>query len=172
MLTDEQLQMILPSVQEPYKLQTSVARLRQQGSSTTQAAVSQSRFIGAASANFGAAAAFPACGPDSIIDTSPNATCTPAYPDPTNSAWQNLVNPPITFGAFSPSDYPSVSMQSCGLTVESNLVQTVSALNGTVTVAAIACGALPVIASNICFGATAVIGVAGAVAQGIFRGLQ
>jgi hypothetical protein len=77
------------------------------------------------------------------------------------------VNPLITFKAFNPTDYPSVSSQSCDLTVESNLVQVVSALNGTVTVAAIACSALPPIASNVCDAAVAVVGVAGAVSQGL-----
>jgi hypothetical protein len=43
----------------------------------------------------------------------------------------------------------------------------VSALNGTVTVAAIACSALPPIASNVCDAAVAVVGVAGAVSQGL-----
>src|SRR6202043_336313 len=98
--------------------------------------------------------------------------CTPAYPDPTNSAWQNMVNPDITFGAFSPTDYADVAMQSCSLTVESNLVQVVSALNGTVTVAAIACGALTIIGQPICDAAVAVVGVAGAVSQGLFADCQ
>lgn len=107
------------------------------------------------------------CLPGAIIDNSPGAACTPAYPDPTNSAWQNMVNPDITFGAFSPTDYADVAMQSCSLTVESNLVQVVSALNGTVIVAAIACGALTIIGQPICDAAVAVVGVAGAVSQGL-----
>src|SRR3954471_22912186 len=35
----------------------------------------------------------PACAPNSIIDNSPGAQCTPAYPDPSNSSWQSMINP-------------------------------------------------------------------------------
>jgi len=160
-LSDEQLEYIFSAVPDPRKLQRAVSSLRKY--QATRA------FKNATRGQLGIQpfAPFPSCAADTIIDNSPGAVCTPSYPDPTNTAWQNMVNPPITFGAFSPTDYPSVAVQMCSLTVESNLVQTTSALNGTVTVAAIACGALPPIASNVCFAAVAVVGVAGAVSQGI-----
>jgi hypothetical protein len=80
-----------------------------------------------------------------------------------------MVNPIMAFGAFPATDttYNQVSSQQCGLSVESNLVQTVAALNGTVTVAAIVCSALPPVVSNVCDGGVAVVGTAGAIAQGL-----
>jgi hypothetical protein len=160
-MSPDALQTLLNSTADPRKLQRAVNGLRQHDANP------QSQFRMRTQAPVQPDAAFPSCPANTIIDTSPGATCTPAYPDPNNTAWQNLVNPIITFGAFSPTDYPSVASQSCSLTVESNLVQTTAALNGTVTVAAIACGALPPIASNVCFAAVAVVGVAGAVSQGL-----
>jgi hypothetical protein len=165
-IPDDVLSKISPAVPNPYQLQSAVAALKQHDLARA-ASTGASRLTGpnrtvVPNVVFGSG-----CPANSIIDNSPGAACTPAYPDPTNSAWQNLVNPIITFGAFSPTDYPDVSMQQCGLTVESNLVQVVSALNGTVTVAAIACGALTVIGQPICDGVVAGIGVAGAVSQGL-----
>jgi hypothetical protein len=165
-MPEEGLRQIYPSVANPRQFQRAVAALRKHDAEGAQAEA-KSR---GASASPMVVYTDPSCQPpNTFIIDNPPAACNPAYPDPTNSAWQNLVNPLITFGAFSPTDYPDVSMQSCSLTVESNLSQVVSALNGTVTVAAIACGALPPIASNVCFGAVAVVGVAGAVSQGLFN---
>jgi hypothetical protein len=164
-IPDETLSKIYPAVSNPRQLQRAVAALKQDDAKLAATRAPQSKEAAIARAT--PLVAFPGCTPNSIIDNSPGAQCTPAYPDPTNGSWQAMVNPLITFGAFSPTDYPDVAMQTCGLTVESNLVQVVSALNGTVTVAAIACGALPPIASNVCFGAVAVVGVAGAVSQGL-----
>jgi hypothetical protein len=152
---------IYPSVSNPRQLQSAVAALKQHDTAQrlgASANISRLRPL----------AVFGSCAPNSIIDNSPGAACTPTYPDPTNSAWENLVNPLITFGAFSPTDYPDVAMQACSLTVESNLSQVVSALNGTVTVAAIACGAIPLVPEP-CFAAVAVVGVAGAVSQGLLN---
>jgi Flp pilus assembly pilin Flp len=78
------------------------------------------------------------------------------------------VNPLITFGAFSPTDYADVSSQACSLTVESNLSIVASALQGTVLAASAICSALPAIASNICWGANAVFSIADAVLFGLF----
>jgi hypothetical protein len=163
-LSDDALSKILPSVANAQQLKISVEALKSHDAEATVRAQTASPLAKLAPVSN---AVVGSCPPNTIIDNSVGAACTPAYPDPTNSAWENLVNPIITFGAFSPTDYASVSSQSCGLTVESNLVQVVAALNGTVTVAAIACGALTVIGQPICDAAVAVVGVAGAVSQGL-----
>jgi hypothetical protein len=169
-IPDETLSKIYPAVSNPQKLKSAVAALRAEDAMRAARASGTTRL---AVRSLSARAVVGSCLPGAIIDNSPGAACTPAYPDPTNSAWQNMVNPPITFGAFSPTDYADVAMQSCGLTVETNLVQVVSALNGTVTVAAIACAgaqAIPVVgivASGVCDAAVALVGVAGAVSTGI-----
>jgi hypothetical protein len=160
-ISDETLSKIYPAVSNPHQLQSAVAAL-------TQYDAAQRLGASAKISRLRPLAVFGSCTPNSIIDNSPGAACTPVYPDPTNSAWENMVNPDITFGAFSPTDYPSVAMQSCSLTVETNLVQVVSALNGAVTVAAIACGAIPLVPEP-CFAAVAVVGVAGAISQGLLN---
>jgi hypothetical protein len=162
---------LYPAISNPRQLQSAVAALKQHDAEQG----AQPRLLHEASANIPASPmlVFGTCPPNSIIDNSAGAACTPAYPDPTNSAWRNMVNPLITFGAFSPSDYASVSSQTCGLTVESNLVQVVAALNGTVTAASIGCSGLqsiPIggtIAAGVCDAAVAVVAVAGAVSQGL-----
>ena len=164
-MPDEVAQQILLSTPDPRRLQAAVNALRQDGA-TAHARSSQAGFRMRAQAPIQPEAAFPSCPPNTIIDTSPGASCTPAYPDPNNTDWQQVVNPIINDGAFSPTDYPSVSSQACSLTKESHYVDIVEPLNGTVTVAAIACGALPPIAMNVCFGVVAGLGVAGAVFQG------
>lgn len=158
-IPDEVAQQLLLSTPDPRRLQAAVYALRKDDATE---AGSRMR----AQAPIQPGAAFPSCLPNTIIDTSTGATCTPAYPDPNNTDWEQLVDPIINYGAFSPTDYPSVSSQACSLTKESHLVNVVEPLNGTVTVAAIGCGALPPIASNVCFGVVAGLGVAGAVFQG------
>jgi hypothetical protein len=165
-LSEDALSKLYASVPNPQQLKSAVAALKQHDAA--KEAVSSG---GRAQVEPNAVAG--SCPPDTIIDDSSGAVCTPAYPDPNNSAWENMVNPLITFGAFSPSDYSSVSSQGCGLTVESNLVQVVAALNGTVTAASLVCSALnadPVggsVAAGVCDIPVAVIAVAGAVSQGL-----
>ena len=167
-MSDEQLSSILPSVGNPLQLKNAVEALKQNDIAVANGSTPALRGLSVPHASLATPnAVVGSCQPDSIIDNSSGAQCTPAYPDPNNTAWQNLVNPLITFGAFTPTDYPSVSSQQCSLTVESNLVQVVSALNGTVTVAAIGCGALTILAEPVCDAAVAVVGVAGAVSQGL-----
>ena len=110
-IPDEGLRAIYPAIPNPRQLQSAVAALKQDDAKldATRAAQSKEAQI----AHFAPLVVFPGCTPNSIIDNSSGAQCTPAYPDPTNTAWQNLVNPLITFGAFSPTDYPSVSSQAC-----------------------------------------------------------
>lgn len=172
-MSDEALSNVYPSFPNLRNFQRSVEALKAESSAGTSKGPSTSS-LARASFTTNASLVAGAC-PDTIIDSSAGAACAPAYPDPTNSAWQNLVNPPRTFGAFSPSDYASVSSQACGLTVESNLVQVSSALNGTVTVAAIGCAGLAavplvgVVAAGVCDAAVALVGIAGAVSQGILN---
>jgi hypothetical protein len=113
-------------------------------------------------------AAFPSCTANTIIDTSAGAACTPAFPDPTSTDWQLFINPLITFGAFSPTDYASVSRQACGLKVETNLQQVTVAFTGAVAVGSAVCGALPPIASNVCWGVVAVGAAVNATSAGLY----
>ncbi len=166
-VTDDVLRAIYPTVSHPRQLQSAVAALKQHDA-VAAATLGRAPRAGAKFIPVEPLAAFPSCSPNSIIDTSPGALCTPAYPDPTDTAWQNLVNPLITFGAFSPTDYASVSPQQCGLTVEANLSQVSSALQGTVLAASAVCSALPPIASNVCWGANAAFSIASAVSFGLF----
>ena len=134
--SDDTLAKVYPAVADLGRLERAVKALKEHDAAV---ASGSALIVGrpAARASMMASAVAGACPPDTIVSNSPGASCTPAYPDPTNTAWQNLVNPLITFGAFSPTDYPSVSSQSCGLTVESNLSQVSSALQGTVLAAVI-----------------------------------
>ncbi len=138
--TDDTLTKVYPAVTNLAQLQAAVAALKQHDAAVASGATLTIRKQ-LTRASILPNAVVGNCPPDTIIDNSPGATCTPAYPDPTNTAWQNLVNPLITFGAFSPTDYPSVSSQSCGLTVESNLSQVSSALQGAVLAASSICSA-------------------------------
>lgn len=165
-LPENSLEMVLPAVADPWGLQRSVSALKESDM--------------AGGAGFGSRpnvrnqyavrpdAAFPSCSPDTIIDNSSGALCTPAYPDPTNTAWQSLVNPLITFGAFSPTDYPDVAGQVCSLTVNSNLSTVVSALQGTVEALTPACSIIPPIVNAACWGPAIALAAADATSQGLF----
>jgi hypothetical protein len=164
-IPDDVLKKLYPAVANPRQLQSSVATLKQHDAAhraqpTNLASTPQ--------------VVYTSCAPDSIIRNSPGAPCTPAYPDPTNGSWEAMVNPLITFGAFSPTDYPDVSMQGCGLTVETNLQQVTVGLIGSVTVAGYGCeglGAIPVggtVAEGVCEAAVALVAVAGEVSQGLY----
>jgi hypothetical protein len=167
-IPDEQLNKLYPAVSNPRQLQSAITTLKEHDAALASGSLVSPRTRSAPRASITPDAGVGTCGPNSIIDDSSGSACTPAYPDPNNTAWQNLVNPLITFGAFSPSDYASVSSQSCGLTVESNLSQVSSALQGAVLAASSICSALPPIASNICWAANAVFSVADAVSFGLF----
>lgn len=171
------------SVSNPLQLKTAVEALKKHDAEVASGSQLASRATSAPRASITSNAVAGSCAPGSIIDNSPGSACTPAYPDPTNSSWQAMVGAVLPFGAFNPpgsvtapfssADFADVSPQGCSLTVESNLVQVVAALNGTVTVAAIACGAANIdpiggsVAAGVCDAAVAVVGVAGAVSQGL-----
>jgi len=161
------LEAIYPHVANPRQLENAVAALKQD-----DAMHAAQRATAATPLAQPQAAAYPACSANTIIDTAPGTACTPAYPDPTNGAWQNLVNPLITFGAFSPSDYASVSSQSCSLTVASNLSQASSGLQGTVLAASAVCGIVPQPATAGCWALDAVFTLAAATSFGLFADCQ
>ena len=170
---DDILAKLYPTVPNPRQLQSAVAALRAHdaAASVATAIPERSHRPGFQTESL-PTATYPACSPNTIIDTSSGSTCGPAYPDPTNTAWQSLVNPLITFGAFSPTDYPDVATQGCSLTVSSNLSQVASALQGTVLAASSICSALPPIASNVCWGINAVFSIASATSFGLFSDCQ
>src|ERR1019366_40028 len=147
---DDFLRQMISAVPNPRQLQKSVAALKEDDA----ARGAQSRMLPRASANAASIvplAAFPACADNTIIDTSAGASCTPAYPDPNNAGWQALVSPLITFGAFSPSTFASVSSQACGLTVETNLQQVTVALQGAIESLTPICSAIPPIINIACW---------------------
>ncbi len=161
---DDTLNAILPAVANPRALQRAVAGLKQDDAGRAL----ESRPKDPARLPFKPLAVFPGCPTDTIIDTSSSALCTPSYPDPTNTAWQSLVNPLIPINAFSPTDFTSVSSQSCGLTVESNLSIASSVLTGTVLAASAVCSALPPVASQACWIANAAFSIGAATSVGLF----
>lgn len=161
-LPEESLQALLSGVQNPRELQAAVTALRQ---SETRRASSRGLIRQALGAQN--ASVYPNCPADTIIDTSSNATCTPSYPDSSNTAWQAMVEGLITFGAFSPSDFADVSSQQCSLTVESNLAITSNSLQAALAAASAGCSALndvPAPATAACFGPLALTAVPAAYA--------
>jgi len=167
---DDVLRGVYSALANPRQFQSAVAGLKQ----NDERLRAQPQLMTGAGATIGAVlpqAVSPACPPNSIIDDSPGSLCKPSYPDPNNTAWQSLVNPLLTLapGAFSPTDYTSVSSQGCSLTVESNLSIVTSTLQGTVLAASALCSALPPIASNVCWGVNAAFSIASAVSFGLFQ---
>jgi hypothetical protein len=163
-IPDDILVKLYPGVPNPRKFQSAVAALRQHEAEERLAPRSRANTAGA-----GPLVATPACGaPTTIIEDG--SACTPAYPDPTNGSWEAMVNPLITFGAFSPTDYPDVSMQGCGLTTEVNLEQVQAGLNGAVDVGQFICAALvpPDPLAIACYIAIAAIGAAGETDAGLY----
>jgi hypothetical protein len=160
-LTDDGVKLILSSISNPGRLETAVAALKRDGAGQTLNATARM-------ARPQPEAAFPACSANTIIDNSPGAACTPAYPDPNNSSWRAMVNPLITFGAFSPTDYASVSPQACGLTTEVNLQQVTVALQGAVNSITPGCSIIPAPLNAACFGPLIAIAAADSVSAGLF----
>ncbi len=167
---DNVLQSILPVVSNPRLLQKSVRSLRENDASGAREG--RHRPGTAAPLKFQPLVVYPGCSADQIIDTSSGAACTPAYPDPTNTAWQSLVNPLIPINAFSPTDFSSISSQQCSLTVESNLSVAASTLQGTVLAASSVCGAIPSPGGNACWVVNAVFSIAAATTFGLFSDCQ
>ncbi len=161
-VTDDSLRQLYPSIANPRQLQSAVTALKEHDA----AQGAQSRLLH--KARVVPEAAFPACTANSIIDNSAGAQCTPAYPDPTNAGWEAMVNPLITFGAFSPSDFDAVSAQACGLTVETNLQQVTVALQGALESLTPICSTIPPVINIACWAPAAAIAVAGSVSAGLF----
>jgi len=149
-MPQESLQALLSGVPNPRQFQAAVTALQHSNNSRVPTRNLISQALGAQSATV-----YPNCPADTIIDTSSNATCLPSYPDPSNTAWQAMVNGLITFGAFSPDDFADVSSQQCNLTVESNLAITSNSLLAGLEAATDGCSALndvPAPATAACFG--------------------
>jgi hypothetical protein len=123
-------------------------------------------------------AAFPSCPANTIIDTSAGSTCTPAYPDSTNSAWRALAGALIPVGGFTgvpaeipnATDFANASREGCDLTKEVTLEQVQATLNGIVDVGQFICAALvpPDPLAIACYIAAAAIGAAGETDAGLF----
>lgn len=163
-LSDDSLRQFMPAIPNLRRFQIAVTALKEHDA----AGGTQSRLPRPEAANATPLAAFPGCTPNTIIDNSAGAQCTPAYPDPTNGGWQAMVNPLITFGAFSPSTFAAVSSQACGLTVETNLQQVTVSLQGAIEAATPICSAIPPVINIACWAPAAAIATAGAVSAGLY----
>jgi hypothetical protein len=108
------------------------------------------------------------CAPNSIIDNSPGATCTPAYPDPTNSHWQTLIDDLNGINAFSPSDYNSVKSQGCGLSVELNLQRVSVTFQGLLNSLSPICSIIPAPLNAACYIPLTAVAVTDSVSQGLY----
>ncbi|MBV8552642.1 MAG: hypothetical protein JOY54_15195 [Acidobacteriaceae bacterium] len=167
-LSDEQLEKAYQAAPNSRELQTAVAALKEHDAAVANGSTPAPRAMSVPRAQVTPNAVFGSCPPGSIIDNSTGATCTPNYPDPNNTSWQTVVKALFPFGAFSPTDYPDVSSQSCGLTVEANLEQVNAILTGILQTLSPICSALPPIASNVCWAAAAVVAGADQATAGLF----
>jgi hypothetical protein len=166
-LPEDSLRQLMSAIPNLRRFQTAVTALKEHDAARG-AQSKMPRPEGANATSIVPLAAFPACTPNTIIDNSPGAQCTPAYPDPNNGGWQAMVNPLITFGAFSPSTFASVSSQACGLTVETNLQQVTVALQGAIESLTPICSTIPPVINIACWAPAAAIAVAGSVSAGLF----
>jgi hypothetical protein len=108
------------------------------------------------------------CPPDTIIDNSSGAACTPAYPDPTNVHWQGLIDDLNGIHAFSPSDYNSVKSQQCGLTTELNLQRTTVTFVSLLNTITPLCSIIPAPANAICEIPLTAVAIVDAVSQSLY----
>lgn len=170
---DDTLRRVLFNLANPSQFINAVAGLRQEDAMKAAARTMRKLSTGG-TPSVAPDAFYPNCPPGTIIDTS-TTTCTPAYPDPTNWAWQNMVGAVIGVSGFPDNDYKDVSSEVCTLTTSSNLTQVASALQGLVLVASAICGALPggtdltggYGASQVCWTINAVFSTASATAFGL-----
>lgn len=170
------LEKLYPAVPNPRRFQSAVTTLKQHDAEPAGLPLTSTANLKSPEKPLVVA---PACGPpDSIIDDSAGAQCTPAYPDPTNGSWQALVNSLITVGAFSgasgappfqQSTYDTVSPQGCGLGTETGLSVAASTLQGTVLAATAICGILIPPAQQICWAVDAAFSLADATSFGLYQ---
>jgi hypothetical protein len=175
-IPDEIAKRLYPAFANVRQFQSAVAALKQHDAELASARIQSASNMSAASLD--PLAAFPSCPANTIIDTSAGATCTPAYPDSTNSAWRAMAGAMIPVGLFSgvpseipnASDYASASKEGCDLTHEINLEQVQAGLNGAVDVGQFICAALvpPDPLAIACYIAIAAIGAAGQTDAGLY----
>jgi hypothetical protein len=108
------------------------------------------------------------CAPNTIIDNSPGAACTPAYPDPTNTAWQIVIDDLNGINAFSPSDYNSVKSQQCGLTVEMGLQRTTVTFQSLLNSLSPICSIIPAPLNAACYIPLTAVAVTDSVSQSLY----
>ena len=157
-----------PAVKNPREFQKAVMGLKQHDGS--MAARRAERRV---DASLLPRAVTPACVPNSIVDISTGALCTPAFPDPSNTSWQSMINPLIPIGAFTPgATYTDISSQGCGLTTEANLELVSVVMTGITNVGAIGCSIIPIVptgpARAACFADLSIIALANQAANGLY----
>ena len=165
-IPEDYLRQMHSAVANPLQLQGAVAALKKHDADLAAERLTRAAAVTAASPD--PMAAFPSCPPNTIIDTSPGSPCTPAYADPNNTSWRAMVTPLIVAGAFSPSDYTSVSPQACGLTTEVNLQQVTVAMQGLYNSLTPACSIIPAPVNATCWGPLILVAVADSISAGLF----
>ncbi|HLH18357.1 MAG TPA: hypothetical protein VKX45_14135 [Bryobacteraceae bacterium] len=166
-LPDSAFEKWYPIVPNPRAFQSAVAALREHDAA---AAPRQQPPVQATMAPM---AVTPACPANSIIDIASGAACTPAYPDPSNAAWQSMINGLIGINAFSSTHYGDVSSQQCGLTVEVNLEQAHVTLEALDNIGAAGCNSIPNLpvaedGRAACFAVAAATATAAAASAGLY----
>jgi len=114
-------------------------------------------------------AVFPSCPANTIIDTAAGSTCTPPYPDPNNTAWQNIADSLNGVGAFTPpTAYSNVNSQACGLTVEANLQRVSVTFQGLLNSLTPICSIIPAPINAACFIPLTAVAIADSASQGLY----
>lgn len=168
-IDDDTLSRLYPAVPDGRRFQTLVRKLKQQQFAVRPQA-QQVR------PNFSATplVATPACGaPNTIVQDG--SACIPSYPDPTDSAWQFMVGAargyvdPNGIGTFSPTDFVSISSQSCSLDAEVTLQQVFVILSAVVNSASPFCNIIPAPFNGFCWAPVGAIEIANSILGGFFQ---
>ena len=168
-IDDETLTKMYPAVPDGRQFQSLVAKLKTFKFKVRTAPQEGSNFVRSTPL-----IVTPACGaPDAIISNT--GACTPGYPDPTDGAWQFMVGAargytsPAGVPAFSPSDFASISSQSCSLDAEVTLQQVFVILTAVVNSASPFCNIIPAPFNAFCWAPVGAIEIADSVIGGFFQ---
>jgi len=168
-IDDDMLIKLYPAVPDGRRFQSLVAQLKRHKFN----AVRSSTLARATSSVAPLIVTGPACGaPNNIIENG--GACTPAYPDPTDGAWQFMVGPLEGYTdlngipAFSPNDNADVSSQGCSLDAETVLQQINVILSAVVNAASPFCNIIPAPFNGFCWGPVGAIEIVNSIFGGFF----
>ncbi len=170
-IDDDVLMKMYQAVPDARRFQSLVAQLKQHKFAVHSGTQARSNFIGAGPRPL--VVTGPACGaPNNIIENG--GACTPAYPDPTDGAWQFMVGPLEGYTdlngipAFSPNDNASVSLQGCSLDAETVLQQINVILSAVVNSASPFCNIIPAPFNAFCWAPVGAIEIVNSIFGGFF----